>query len=97
VIRAYCWASGLIEFGQNVPHGALLIAKGPESELREIVGVVARRAWDGVSLLVPGVPEALDGEDALHGLSIFLDQIRTRVTPESRLEVAYIKAAQVPA
>ena len=68
-MRAYCFASGQIEFGRRVPDGALPIARGPSKKLRDFVEARARHAYDGVTLLVPGVPEAPDqaaGLDALH-------------------------------
>lgn len=57
---AWCWASGLIEFGQVAPSGAILIASGPKAFLIGVIGVVARHG-KGQSVgeyLVPGVPEA---------------------------------------
>lgn len=32
--RAWCYASGLIGFGNRVPSGAMVIARGPEKDLR---------------------------------------------------------------
>lgn len=58
MIRAYCYASGLIEFGRSIPKGAIVIARGPEKELRDFIGTKARCYGHFRSLLVPGVPEA---------------------------------------
>jgi hypothetical protein len=72
MIRAYCYASGLIDFGRDIPAGATIIARGPEKELREFIEGEARRGSYGWRLggrrrelpgspsllLVPGVPEA---------------------------------------
>lgn len=58
MIRAYCYPSGLIEFGTAIPKGAKVIARGPEKELRDFMAVKARCYGHGRSLLVPGVPEA---------------------------------------
>ncbi|MBN0734682.1 host nuclease inhibitor protein, partial [Pseudomonas aeruginosa] len=55
---AFCWASGLIEFGDQVPEGAIEIARGDDQVVREILVTNSRHAYDNVSLLVPGVPEA---------------------------------------
>lgn len=55
---AYCYASGQIRFGNEVPDGALPLAVGPRRKVREFFGGVARHAYDGRTLLVPGVPEA---------------------------------------
>lgn len=70
-MKAYCWASGLIEFGPRVPDGALLIASGKEKPLRAFLESVARHGYEtrevngrptkvrGTEhLLVPGIPEA---------------------------------------
>jgi hypothetical protein len=81
MIRAYCYASGLIEFGKRVPKGALIIARGPEKELREFIEVKARHGYrtkviggrrtkvPGTgNLLVPGIPEATNQHAALNAL-----------------------------
>lgn len=72
-MRAWCWASGRIDFGRSVPEGALLIMSGPSKALRAFVEVRARHAYDGVTLLVPGVPEAPDQSAALDALHRWLD------------------------
>lgn len=67
---AYCWRSGLIEFGGDLPDGAILIAQGHylhRDNIKEIVNVRARHGWDG-QLLVPGVPEAKSDDEALDAL-----------------------------
>lgn len=59
-VHAWAWQSGLIEFGREVPEGALSFATGMDLPLRELVDVLARHGQgksDG-KLLVPGVPEA---------------------------------------
>ncbi|MYM32238.1 host nuclease inhibitor protein [Duganella sp. CY15W] len=69
---AWCWASGVIEFGAEteVPEDSILIAYGPKAHLFNEVSIMARRgrgASEGL-LLVPGVPEAANqraGADAL--------------------------------
>ncbi|HEY8837490.1 MAG TPA: host nuclease inhibitor protein [Dehalococcoidia bacterium] len=77
MIRAYCFASGLIEFGKRIPAGAIIIARGPEKELRDFIETKARHGYrtrhvngrptkipGSDTLLVPGVPEALSQWDA---------------------------------
>lgn len=62
---AYCWATGLIQFGRTVPKGAIPIARGRDKPLRDRIDVLARHgkgASDGL-LLVPGVPEAPESPD----------------------------------
>lgn len=67
---AYCWMSGLIEFGDQVPVGALAFASGPRRALHAAVAVAARHgkgASEG-KLLVPGVPEAATGLERVDAL-----------------------------
>jgi len=72
-MRAYCNANGLIEFGMQVPKGAMIIAEGEEEPLREFIESTARHGYavemingrrtkvpGSDTLLVPGVPEAPD-------------------------------------
>lgn len=81
MIQAYCYASGLIEFGRKRPDGALPIARGPASQLREFVDAKARHGYrtrkvsgrvtkiPGTDcLLVPGIPEAPDQSAGLDAL-----------------------------
>lgn len=71
-IYAFAWATGLIQFGGEIPAGACAFAKGPDRALRLVVATVARHAKPRSSgkLLVPGVPEA-EGQDA--GMTAFLE------------------------
>ena len=46
---AFCWASGLIQFGDQVPDGAIEIARGDDQVVREIIEVTSRHAYDGKS------------------------------------------------
>ncbi|EBR4567284.1 host nuclease inhibitor protein [Salmonella enterica] len=69
-ITAYCWASGLIEFGNTLPEGTLPIIVGEEKQVRDVVGVLARHAYNG-DLLVPGIPEAADQNEACEALERF--------------------------
>lgn len=70
-MHAFCYASGQIGFGARIPAGALPIAKGPRTKLVEWLEAVARHAYDGEALLVPGVPEADNQDDALDALLAF--------------------------
>ena len=74
-MRAYCWASGQIEFGRDIPEGALPIARGPARKVRDFIESVCRHAYDGETLLVPGIPEATDQSVALDALHAWLDWI----------------------
>ncbi|WP_081986684.1 hypothetical protein [Chitinibacter sp. ZOR0017] len=69
---AWCFASGLIEFGleEDKPDGAIIIARGEKSSIKAVVDCLARhgKGESAGKLLVPGVPEAVDqhsGMDAL--------------------------------
>jgi hypothetical protein len=77
---AWCWASGLIEIGDNVPEksadgsGAIVIATGPKFAMKAVLSVVARHG-QGASegqLIVPGVPEADSQDQACDALSTWL-------------------------
>ncbi len=71
MLRAYCYASGLIQFGRSMPSGALPVARGPAKAVWEFIEVKARHGYKtrkikgrptkipgSDCLLVPGVPEA---------------------------------------
>ena len=66
VEQAWCWQSGLIEFGESMPAdgkdggGPIKIAHGPARALRATIGTLAREGWGNCAgkYLVPGVPEA---------------------------------------
>lgn len=80
-MRAYCYASGRIEFNCRVPPGAIAIARGPAKALRAFITGKARHGYHthivagrvqkitgSDMLLVPGVPEASDQAAALAAL-----------------------------
>ncbi|HGY4723312.1 TPA: host nuclease inhibitor protein [Citrobacter amalonaticus] len=61
VLMAYVWASGLIEFGNELPEGALPVASSRNhQQLKDVVTVLARHSRTSRQLLVPGIPEATD-------------------------------------
>lgn len=72
-VYAWCWATGLIEFGTEVPEDARCFAKGPERALKQIVAVKARQGRSAHELLVPGVPEAKNQHDGMDALLIWED------------------------
>ncbi|EFB0319312.1 host nuclease inhibitor protein [Salmonella enterica] len=76
-ITAYCWASGLIEFGHTLPEGALPIVTGSEKQVREEVEVLARHAYNG-ELLVPGIPEAESMDEYREALFRFSRVVQER-------------------
>ncbi len=72
---AFCYRSGQIKFGKSIPAGALIIAKGPERPLREMIEGKARLAYDNETLLVPGIPEAESEQEARVALAVFVSRI----------------------
>lgn len=82
-MKAYAFATGEIEFGQRVPYGALAFSEGPAKLLREIVSAQARHAHDGETLLVPGIPEADNQDDALDALILFRSRVEARLRKET--------------
>jgi len=68
--------SGVIAFSCDLPKGALPIAGArSEQELRDLIEPIARRGWDGATLLVPGVPEAPDSRTALDAFYAFCERV----------------------
>ncbi|MCK1568941.1 hypothetical protein IVB08_34345 [Bradyrhizobium sp. 173] len=97
-IRAFCFASGHIEFGKRVPSGALPIAYGPEQVLRDFIEPLARHGYSTAlvkgrptkipgteRLLVPGLPEAPDQGAALTAFQAWLKWIGKK--PPKGIEV----------
>jgi hypothetical protein len=91
VIRAFCFASGHIEFGKRVPKGAIPFARGEEQALRDYIEPLARHGYrtelvkgrptkipGTETLLVPGIPEALDQWAALDALNAWLKWIAAK-------------------
>lgn len=73
-MHVYCYRSGEIEFSRKAKiDGLIKIASGPAAAIRAAVEVKARRAYDGQTLLVPGVPEAASDDDALIFVEYFRD------------------------
>lgn len=77
---AFCWASGLIEFGEVVPEGAIKIAHGPKANLKAAVEVLARHGYGASEgkLLVPGIPKATNQRAAGDALAGFLSNATKR-------------------
>lgn len=68
---AWCWQSGLIDVGPKAPEGAIVFAKGMERPLVEVINVYARHGMGAAAdqLLVPGVPEAEEGDPKVDALT----------------------------
>jgi hypothetical protein len=71
---AWCWASGLVEFGHVLPDDAQPIATGPEFNLLKELGAACRhgKGASAGSLLVPGIPEAPNEQEGLRALRAFI-------------------------
>lgn len=98
MIRAYCYASGLIGFARDIPKGAVVIARGPEKVLRDFIDVRARHGYrtrlvngrptkikGSDTLLVPGVPEADSQSVAMDRLHAWLKWISTSAPKNVRV------------
>lgn len=69
---AFTNRAGVIGFGQRLPANTLHVADDPDQQqLRDVVEGLARHAYDGETLLVPGIPEATCDADALDALLAF--------------------------
>ena len=80
---AYALRNGKIEFSTKTENEHPGIAICPYlawyPDYRETVETWARRAYDGKTLLVPGVPEAKNEDDALAAVYTFADRIRQMI------------------
>jgi len=73
-MKAYAYRSGQIEFGNTVPSGALpIIGPDKRSIPRDRIEAGARLAYDGKTLLVPGIPEAEDDNAAYEAFEKWID------------------------
>lgn len=74
-MKAFAWRTGRIDFGEQVPDGALLIVSDEKSVLRDAIGKTARLAYDGKTLLVPGVIDETNGIAAVDALIEYRKQV----------------------
>ncbi len=70
---AWCWASGLIEIGDEdeIPDGGILVARGKKAFITGVLAALCRhgRGESAGKFLVPGVPEATSQDEAVDALS----------------------------
>lgn len=81
-MKHYAFADrrGVIEFGPFVPDGCLPIATDADQQrLHDTIEGCCRHAYDGETLLVPGIPEADDDDQALDALLSFNAGIHSRL------------------
>lgn len=76
---ALCYASGVIVFARVVKPGTLPIAQAPAARLRKVISSLARMAYDGKTMLVPGLPEAGDWEQRSVALARFSAMVNKRL------------------
>lgn len=74
-ITAFCWGTGLIQFGVEVPQGAHHIATGPERALRKVISVLAVHGWDRPSLRVGDVAMATTPSEVDEGVKKFKERV----------------------
>jgi hypothetical protein len=94
---AWCWASGLIEVGDQVPAydsaggGAIEIATGPKSSLFGVLSAVARlgKGESAGSLVVPGVPESDSQQAKGDALEAWLHWCASGNGKKHRLDVIF--------
>ena len=80
-VCAYCWASGLIEFGSHCPKHALPLITGPEKAVKEAVEVLATHAYNSEKYFVPTGLGWLNGDmdSALGDVRRCADRLKTQV------------------
>lgn len=88
---AYAWGSGLIEFGNTLPDGALPIAVATDEQqaerMKAAIEVLARHG-KGASkgkLLVPGIPEAANQREGMKALQRFNKLILADMNGQPRI------------
>lgn len=66
-----CYRSGEVFISRYAPKGTLKIMKGDCRRIRWVLIACARHAYDGSTLLVPGVPEAKTDVEAMQAVKAF--------------------------
>lgn len=91
---AWCWASGLVETGDEseVPAGSIVIAHGSKANLVAVVGALCRhgKGESAGKLLVPGVPEADDQKAAGDALAKWLAWCAKNNGHKGRYDVTFV-------
>lgn len=88
-LHAVIWPSGELQFKQTVPAGAMAVARGTLKALRHRVAPLCRLAYDGKTMLVPGVTESRTRKHmALHDLQYEIAK-REQRNPTADLELAF--------
>ena len=74
-----CYRSGQVFVSRRVPKGALQIVTGHGRRLNRVLSACARHAYDGKTLLVPGVPEADSDVQAVEAVRKFKQMLLKRL------------------
>lgn len=74
-----CYRSGETFVSRRVPKGTMKVVTGHGRRLKRILSVCARHAYDGKTLLVPGLPEAGNDLQAIAAVKGFEQMLRERL------------------
>jgi len=89
--RAYCWRSGLIEFGPKIPAGAIPITDIRGRQIsRKSIEAGARLNYNH-QLLVPGVPEADSDQEAMTALEKWIEWLSDPVAYSLKQQMEVVK------
>jgi len=83
---AYCYASGHIGLGDEIPDGAIEICRGTARIVEHEIAATSRLSY-GRKPLVPGIPEAVDQEAARDALKLYLLWLKQRERPGFRVAI----------
>lgn len=72
----YAYASGLVEFGDEVPEGALPVFGRMREGDQQKITMLCRRSYEGY-LLIPGLPEARNEKARLACLESFVKRVKS--------------------
>lgn len=82
---AHCDRQGVISYTDNADESGLIcLGSGVGQDFKDKVEVLARHAYQGGVLLVPGVPEAVDDKAALAAVTRFSDHLKVRLSGDPR-------------
>ena len=68
---AQCYQNGIILFKDHLLDGTIAIMEGEEDEIKAIISSKATCAYDGKTLLVPGIFEAKNSKERVDALIEF--------------------------
>jgi hypothetical protein len=80
---AVCDRAGVIFLTSAEIHGLLTIAQGEAPALADVISAISRHGYQG-EWLVPGVPEAANGDAAVDAMIAFKREVERRLAPEAQ-------------